>query len=178
MLEPKLEAILFAAAKPLSIKKLSEALKAKPKEIETALGALQERLNVPESGLRIVRSGKEVQIMTSPDQTKLVRDFLKSDITGELTKPQLETLTVIAYRQPITKPELEQIRGVNCGLILRNLMMRGLIEPEESKEKLGSVYRVTHDFLGFLGIASVEELPDYEKLHTDMHITEILASQK
>lgn len=174
MLESKIESILFISAKPISIKKLAEFLDAKLKEIEDAVSALAKRLNGAESGVRLVRSGNEVQLMTSPDYTTLVRDFVKDEVTGELTKPQLETLTVIAYRQPVTKPELEQIRGVNCSLIIRNLMMRGLIEVEESKEKMGPIYRVTHDFLRFLGIADVRELPDYEKLHADQHVVQAL----
>lgn len=174
MLEAKIESILFISAKPLSIKKLADFLDAKPKEVEAAVEKLALRLNAASSGVRLVRSGQDVQLMTSPDYTKLVRDFVKDEITGELTKPQLETLTVIAYREPITKPELEQIRGVNCGLIIRNLLMRGLIEFEESKEKMGSVYRVTHDFLRFLGISSVKELPDYERLHANQSVVQAL----
>lgn len=177
-LDIKLEALLFASDRPLGIRKLTDFLKVKPAEVEVALTALSERLAARESGVRIVRSGSEVQMMTSPELSKLVRDFLKDELTGELTKPQLETLTVIAYRQPVTKPELEQIRGVNCSLILRNLMMRGLIEIEESKEKFGPSYRVTHNFMRFLGLGDVRELPDYEKLHTDAHIEAVLGETK
>ncbi|KKR03570.1 MAG: Segregation and condensation protein B [Parcubacteria group bacterium GW2011_GWC2_39_14] len=178
MLQSKIEVILFVAGKPLSIKKLAEVSGTKTKEVEAVIKVLTERYNNNESGVRLVQSGNEVQFMTSPDHAKLVRDFLKSDITGELTRPQLETLTVVAYRQPITKPELEQIRGVNCSLILRNLMMRGLVDCEESKEKLGFVYRVTHDFLKFLGIANVSELPEYEKLRTNEYLEQVLATEE
>ncbi|MBI4133004.1 SMC-Scp complex subunit ScpB [Candidatus Uhrbacteria bacterium] len=177
-LSTKLEALLFASDKPLGIKKLADFLDVKPAAIEEALQTLSERLASRESGVRLVRTGSEVQMMTSPELSKLVRDFLKDELTGELTKPQLETLTVIAYRQPITKPELEQIRGVNCSLIIRNLLMRGLVETEEVREKFGPVYRVTHDFLRFLGLTDVRALPDYEKLHADEHITAVLSEPK
>lgn len=176
-LAPKIEAILFIVAKPLSIGKLAEFLKADKKDVEAAVAEIQNRLDTKESGMRLVRSGSEVQMMTSPDYTKLVRDFVKDEVTGELTKPQLETLTVIAYRQPITKPELEQIRGINCSLILRNLMMRGLIEVEESSG-LGATYRVSHEFLKFLGIDDVQKLPDYEKLHHDERLQVLLSGKK
>lgn len=174
MLEAKIEALLFAAAKPLTVKKLAEFLEVTLKEIESALESIIVRLHTDSSGLRIVRTGNEVQIMTTPEAAKLVRDFLKDETTGELTKPQLETLTVIAYRQPITKPELEAIRGVNCSLIIRNLMMRGLVEVEEIKEKPLPVYRVTHDFLRFLGLTDIKELPDFEKLRADEHVERVL----
>ncbi|MDP3985222.1 MAG: SMC-Scp complex subunit ScpB [bacterium] len=174
MTEALLEAILFAAAKPMNLKKLSDLAKEPPEAVEAALGRLAERLVAERSGLRLVRSGKEYQIMTAPEQSEAVRAFLTDETTGELTKPQLETLTVIVYRQPITKAELEQIRGVNCSLILRNLLMRGLVEVEESKQSFGPSYRVTHDFLRFLGITDIRELPDYEKLRGDVHIASVL----
>ncbi len=178
MLEAKIEAILFIVAKPLTIKKLADFLEVKPKEVAAAIEELSRRLNGASSGLRLARSGDEVQLMTSPECAGLVRNFVKDEISGELTRPQLETLTVIAYRQPVTKPELEQIRGVNCSLIIRNLLMRGLIEEEEAKEKLGLVYRVSHEFLRFLGLSEVRELPDYEKLHLDQHLISALEQLK
>ena len=170
MLQSKIEVILFVAGKPLSIKKLAEVSGTKTKEVEAVIKVLTERYNNNESGVRLVQSGNEVQFMTSPDHAKLVRDFLKSDITGELTRPQLETLTVVAYRQPITKPELEQIRGVNCSLILRNLMMRGLVKEVEKPESLLPLYEATMDYLRHLGLRSVNELPDYNDLHKHPYI--------
>lgn len=175
MLEIQIESLLFVSAKPLTIKKLAEFLEVNQKEVEVALEILKQRVNKEESGIRIVRTGNEVQMLTSPDSAKLTREFLKDEITGELTKPQLETLTVVAYCQPISKAELEQIRGVNCGLILRNLMIRGLIESEESKEKFGPVYKITHDFMKFLGISDISELPDYEKLKSSEHLKNMMA---
>jgi len=119
-------------------------------------------------------SGSKYQLASHPDNAKLVQLFLKSDITGELTEPALETLTIIAYRGPMTKPEIEQIRGVNCSLILRNLLIRGLIEKIEHKKVELPRYQVTHDFIRFLGIGSAAELPDYEKLHTHETLDEVL----
>lgn len=174
MIETTLEAVLFAAAKPLHIKKLSDLVKKSSEETEAALGRLSARLVSDESGIRLVRSGQVYQLMTAPEQSEAVRSFLADEITGELTKPQLETLTVIAYRQPVTKAELEQIRGVNCSLILRNLLMRGLVEAEESKQSFGPTYCVTHEFLRFLGITDVQELPDFETLKNDAHIVSAL----
>lgn len=172
MLEAKIEAILFISAKPISIKKLAEFLDVDVKKVEEAVAGLLRRCDTETSGVRLVRSGSELQIMTSPDLTKLVREFVKDEFTGELTRPQLETLTVIVYRQPISKIELEQIRGINCSLILRNLAMRGLIEVEETKT--GSSYRASHEFMRFLGLSDVSQLPDYEKLHADEKIQTLL----
>jgi segregation and condensation protein B len=124
--------------------------------------------------VRILHNGSEVQMSTSPDNARLVQDFLKDETTGELTKPSLETLTIIAYRGPVTKAELEQIRGVNCSLIIRNLLMRGLVEAQGEPYDPQTTFRVTMDFLRFLGVAGVEELPEYDKLRSHENVVRIL----
>ena len=91
-----------------------------------------------------------------------------------MTQPSLETLTIIAYRGPITKPEIEQIRGVNCSLILRNLLIRGLIEEKEDKQRLQNTYTISFDFLRHLGADRVEELPQYSDLHTDEVVGQLI----
>ena len=164
----KIESLLFVSPKPLTIKGLvsflnREGEKTNSVEVENILLELKEKYNVPESGLRIIQAGEEIQLVTNPDASEIVKKFLKEDMTGELTSASLETLTVIAYRGPISKPELEQIRGVNCSLILRNLMIRGLTSFDEKNGQ--SFFQVTTDFLKYLGINSVVELPDYEKLN-------------
>jgi segregation and condensation protein B len=88
----------------------------------------------------------------------------------------LETLTIVSYRGPITKPVLEQIRGVNCSLILRNLLIRGLIERLESTKTQMPKYQVMHEFIKFLGMSSVKDLPEYEKLSTHETLDEVLRS--
>ena len=95
----------------------------------------------------------------------LTKDFLKDEINGELSQPSLEALTIIAYRGPISKLELEKIRGVNCSLIIRNLLLRGLIEEKFNKTKNENYYTVTNDFIRFLGLNSLSDLPEYEKLN-------------
>lgn len=161
----KIESLLFIAGKPLGVKKINELTGATAEEAAAALSVLKEKYNQSESGLRLVNDGKDWQLMTNPNNSQLVKDYLQDEISGEMTRPSLETLTIIAYRGPLTKLELEQIRGVNCSLILRNLLIRGLIQVEEDKNHALPVYRVTMDFLRFLGINEVSEMPDYDKLH-------------
>lgn len=160
----KIESLLFIAGKPIAFKKLAELTESKEKEVEAAIKILKEKYNQKESGLQIMQAGRELQMITNPENAKLIREYLKDEITGELTRPSLEALTIIAYRSPLTKLELEQIRGVNCSLILRNLLMRGLIEAEEDKTRAQMVYRASFDFWRFLGLREPAELPDYEKL--------------
>ena len=163
-MKSKLESILFVASKPLSSKKIAKILQLDQKEIELALVDLQAKYNNPDSGIVILQNKDEFRMVSNPDNKEVAENFIKAESTGELTKPQLETLTVISYCGPITKPELEQIRGVNCSLIIRNLMMRGLVK-ESGKNELLPAYEITMDYLRNIGLNSVEELPDYITLN-------------
>lgn len=174
MLSAKIESILFIAARPMNVKKLAEICGVSKEEVHQALEELIGFYNQSGRGVRIMHLGNDVQMTTAPDMSKMVQEFIKDETTGELTKPSLEALTIIAYRGPITKPELEQIRGVNCSLILRNLMMRGLVEMIGEPGEPQTTYRVTMDFLRFLGVSGVEELPDYDKLRSHENIVKIL----
>lgn len=177
-LTQKIESLLFITTHPLTVKKLSELAGASASEIETALERLREDYKERSGGVIIIKNNKEYQMVTSPECTKLVEEYVRKEETGELTRPQLETLTVILYRGPIGKPELDQIRGVNSSLILRNLMIRGLVEEQEDKKTEGILYGVTTDFLKFLGISDVSELPEYEKLNGSKAITDLLNQMK
>src|SRR3990167_8145788 len=166
MITTTLEALLFASAKPVSVASLKKALGVSDETLSEALDDVKTRFNRDTSGIHLVEADGDVQFVTNPACAEALAAFLKVEASGELTRPSLETLTIIAYRGPITKPEIEQIRGVNCSLILRNLMIRGLVEAEEDKRRLMTYYRVTTDFLRFLGFTRVTELPDYDTLHS------------
>lgn len=174
MLSSKIESLLFVANRPLTVKRLMEVCEASKDDVVKAIDELAAAYNASGRGVRILRNGNDVQMSTSPDNARLVQDYLKDETTGELTKPSLETLTIIAYRGPIMKAELEQIRGVNCSLILRNLLMRGLAEVQGEAGDPQATFRVTMDFLRFLGVSSVEELPDYDKLRSHENVVRVL----
>jgi segregation and condensation protein B len=127
-IKQQVESLLLVATKPLKVVKLKDFIpEATPEEIMAAVAELKEKYNQPDSGLNILENQGVIQLTTCPAVSATVKEFVKDETTGELTRPALETLTIIAYRQPISKSELEQIRGVNCSLILRNLLIRGLI---------------------------------------------------
>lgn len=174
MIASKIESILFVANRPMSTKRLMEVCDASKEEVNAALDELVAKYNAEGSGTRLLRNGNDAQMSTSPDNAKLVQEFLKDETTGELSKPSLETLTIIAYRGPVSKAELEQIRGVNCSLILRNLLMRGLVEAQGEPYEPQTTFRVTMDFVRFLGISSVEELQDYDKLRSHENVVRVL----
>lgn len=171
-LEAKIEALLAVAPRPLDVKKISELTGSDKDAVRIAVANLSDRLKNTGSGVTIVRIDDEVRMASSAETSDVVEALVKDETAGELTRPQLETLTVIAYRGPVSKAELEQIRGVNCTMIIRNLMMRGLVD--EKMEGGLAQYVASMEFMRFLGISSVAELPDYEALKRDKRIEDIL----
>jgi segregation and condensation protein B len=160
----QLESILFVATKPVSVGKLAELLQTPTDEIETALAQIQAEYQHRKGGIQLIQHNSKVQFTTQPDNRAVVETYLKEEQFSELTKPGLETLTIVAYRGPITKPELEAIRGVNCTMILRNLLIKGLVDATEDKFRMQTTYHVTFDFVRFLGLNQVSDLPDYAQL--------------
>lgn len=158
-----IESLLLVAQKPLSVKDLSALIACRPAEVEQALADLTAYYQTAERGFSVVKNNGRYQLSTTAANSEMVKKFLEAESAGELSQPSLEALTIIAYRGPIAKPDLDAIRGVNCGLIIRNLLLRGLIEEQFSKDKQEYYYTVSHDFVRFLGLGAIEELPDYQK---------------
>lgn len=176
-IERKIEGLLFIAGKPLTGKKIAEIIGEKPEKVADALKSISAAYKEEERGMHIMQVNSTYQMATKPEHAPLVESFIKSEQSGELSKPSLETLTIIAYRGPVAKSELEQIRGVNCSLILRNLLIKGLIEAAFDRTLKATVYTITMPFLEFLGISSPQELPDYDRLHSDERLQELLRQQ-
>ncbi|MFA6017704.1 MAG: SMC-Scp complex subunit ScpB [Patescibacteria group bacterium] len=175
-LSAKIEALLFVATKPMTVKQLAQLLNAQISEVDAAISNLSAMRNIDESGIHVVVGSEGVMLASNPVFADVVAGLAKEEIEPELTRPSLETLTIIAYRGPMTKPEIEAIRGVNCALILRNLLMRGLILEEEDAIKLQFVYSLSSDALRFLGLHSVKDLPEYEELHINAKVDRLLAA--
>jgi len=174
-LESLLEAILFAAARPLKIKQLAEITQTEADEVKSALGSLRARLDQTESGIMLQDSGHEFELVTRPEASDAVSKVVNAEFQGELSRPSLEALTVLAYCGPMTRPELEQIRGVQSSLIIRNLMLRGLVEQKEDAKLGQPMYTVTFDFLNHLGIENVSALPHYAEMHGHSAVSDVLA---
>jgi segregation and condensation protein B len=116
--------------------------------------------------MQVVQNGDEVQLVSHGDARSVTEPFLKEDIEGNLSRAALETLAIIAYRQPITRPEIDFIRGVNSTIMLRNLLMRGLVDRERARQDARMFeYKVSFDLLKLLGIAKVQDLPDFAALN-------------
>ena len=170
----QLEACLFVVTKPTSFRELAKVTGVSETEVIAAIDELMKVRNVETSGVHVVSLDGAVQLVSSPACADSVAKIAKDEMAPELTRPSLEALTIIGYRGPVTKPEIEAIRGVNCSLILRNLLVRGLIEEREDAQRLQPVYTLSPDTLRFLGLHSKEELPDYQTLHANAHIDKLL----
>ena len=163
-LSAKIEALLFTSASPVTINQLSNALEKSEKEIQTALEELASYST--SRYLALQWHGKRVQLVTSSEVSNIIENFLGIEVTSTLSQASLEALAIIAYRQPITRPQIDEIRGVNSDGVVRNLLSKGLIEEVGRDEGVGRaiLYGTTSDFLSYFGIASLDELPAFEIL--------------
>jgi segregation and condensation protein B len=174
--EAKIETILFLSARPVSFKKLAKLIALSVVEVEEAVASLAEARNKEDSGIHVIVAERAVELGSNPAFGELVSSLTKEEVDSELTRPQLEALTIIAYRGPITKPEIEHIRGVNCTIIVRNLLMRGLIIEKDDQNRLQPVYTISSEMMRHLGIHQPKELPDYDTLHSNAKINQMLES--
>ena len=154
-----LEALLFAAPTATAPAQLAAALQVSVKEVETCLAALENHYS--SHGLRLQWHQGKVQLTTAPESAPVVERFLGLEATSRLSRAALETLAIIAYQQPVTRPEVDAIRGVNSDGVLKSLLSKGLIQEVGRAERAGRpiLYTTTPDFLGHFGLAALSELP-------------------
>lgn len=170
------ESILFISGEPVKISKICKITGAKRPEVENSVMILKNKY-LGDSGLVIISKDDEIQMATHPDNASFISTLVKSEIQENLSRAALEVLSIVAYRSPISRANIEAIRGVNCSFTLRSLLMRGLLERVENpKDNRGYLYKISFDFLKKLGIDSVEKLPDYENLSMDRRIENLVIS--
>lgn len=162
------EAILFVTGDAVEKKELCRAMELTEAELEETLDALESGYDFDRRGLRLLRFGAHVQLATRPDYAPYVEKLLQPVQKQSLSQAVMETLAVIAYRQPATKAEVEQVRGVKCDYSVQSLVTKGLIEEVGRKETLGRpiLYGTTDAFLRHFCISSLADLPeiDFSKL--------------
>jgi len=158
-----IEVLLFVAVTPISVSQLAASLNEKVKTIELSLDELDVHYRKT-SGLRLQWKGKKVQLVSSPELSQIIEDFLGIDTTTTLSQASLETMAIIAYKQPVTRPMIEEVRGVNSDGVVRNLLSKGLIEEVGRAEGIGRpiLYSTTTEFLNHFGLTSIKELPPFE----------------
>lgn len=169
-LRSQILSILFVAGKPVSMKELSEVLEITEDELKLDVGELAASNQT--SGIILLAHNNKLQLASNPENSSLVKKFLSLELREKLTDPALETLAIILYRQPVSKAEIENIRGVNSQYTLRHLLIRGLIEKIQSaSDKRMQLYKTTLEFMQHLGIKDVKELPDFEELTKNITLT-------
>jgi segregation and condensation protein B len=161
-----LEAIIYAADEPVTLDQMAKSVEAEKPDVRAALDALVALSQAPDRGVEIRKVAGGWKMYTKPQHHDVVRKFIKSlRPPVRLTMPALETLAVIAYKQPVTGPEINEIRGVNCGGVLKTLLEKRLINTAGRKQVIGRpiLYRTSKDFLMRFGLSDLEELPSLKE---------------
>lgn len=171
-----LESLLFLSGEPLAYTRLAKTLDISEKEVREAvvlLGKEYEESSV--RGLMLVSDEKSVVLATKPSNAGALESLVKGAREENMSKAALEVLAIIAYRAPVSRAEIDAIRGVNCSFTLRNLLLRDLIEREGNpNDSRGYLYRPTLKFLETLGLSAVSELPQFETLSQDERLQMVL----
>jgi len=162
-LTAQLEGLLFYRSVPVKKAGLSQLLNLTEEQLEVALSDLTTRLET--GGTRLLITDKEVQLVTAPELDELIESIRRDELNRDIGRAGAETLAIILYREPVSRAEIDLIRGVNSSFILRNLMIRGLINRSMRQDGLRSYfYSITPSLLAHLGITKKTDLPGYEEM--------------
>ena len=172
-IRPQLEALLFSSARPIRAAELAEVLEATPEAVAAALAQLAEEADAPQRGIRLESVAGGWRYVTRPEFDSLLRKYHEVTERSRLSLAALETLAIVAYRQPITLPEIQEIRGVNSSSVLTTLLEKKLVTTAGRKPVVGTpfLYRTTRDFLVRFGLNELDDLPKPEELDEDLAAT-------
>ena len=160
-LSAKLEALLFVAPGTLTAAQLAAALDVPSAQVERELEVLTQAYEAEGRGIRVQRLRGRVQLTTAPSAAEEIERLLGLESGGRLSRAAIEALAIIAYKQPVTRPQIDAIRGVNSDAVLKSLLVKGLIQEFGRAETPGRpiLYGVTSEFLQYFGLSSLTELP-------------------
>jgi segregation and condensation protein B len=167
-LKSLLESLLFVADRAVAVEDLATTLDVSNDDIESALQALE--ADYQARGIRLQRKGDSLQLVSAPEAGPHIERFLGLEISGRLSGAALETLSIVAYRQPVTRTQVEAIRGVNSDSVLRTLVRRGLLEQVGRAQTAGHpiLYGTTFEFLEQFGLVKLGDLPDWQELEREI----------
>lgn len=159
-----LEAVLFAAGEPVQREKLAQIFGITTTEVGIVVEKLEAALDSRSAGFQLIRTENSVQLCTRTEHAEYVTSYLEIKRNAPISKPALEALSVVAYRQPVTKGYVEQVRGVDCSGIINSLVEKGLIEEKGRLDAPGRpiLYGTTLEFLKCFGLNSLSELPEID----------------
>ena len=168
-LDKKIEAILFWKGEPMKLKKLADLFSVSEEDIKFAVNTVKE--NLQNRGVALIEKEDEIMLATAPEFSTIIEELTKEELSKDLGKASLETLSIVLYQGPIKRSEIDYIRGVNSQFILRNLLVRGLIEKiNDPKDARTFVYKPSFELLEHLGVRNIEELPEYEAVRRDIDL--------
>lgn len=166
-LEAQVESLLFFKGEPVKISTLAKFLKSNEKAILEAITTLENSLQG--RGVQLISVNEKIELRTSPEMSEVIESIRKEELTKDLGKAGSETLAIVLYKGPLSRSEVDYVRGVNSTFILRNLLIRGLVEKVPNpKDKRSFLYKPTLELLSFIGIKKIEELPEFEKVKTEL----------
>ena len=169
-LESKIEGLLFYKGEDISISKIASFLEVTEEDVSSALTKLEESLS--NRGVTLIRKEDRVMLGISAELSPLIESIRKEEMVKELSKASLETLSIILYKDGVSRSEIDYIRGVNSSFIVRNLLVRGLIEKSsDERDSRKYIYKPTFDTLSYMGVTSVSDLPNYEKVRNELEET-------
>ncbi len=163
----KIEAILFWKAEPVTIKKLASLLQTDETSVRAGIAELENALQG--RGLSLIQTDSEIALGTAKELSPIIEQLTKDELTRDLGKAGLETISIILYQGPISRADIDYIRGVNSQFIVRNLLIRGLIERIDNPQDARSfLYKPTLELLAHLGTGKIEDLPEYQAIRSDI----------
>lgn len=162
-----IEALMFIWGDPLSLDDFSEILQLDKKSIRNILHEMIDEFDYNRRGIRIIQFGDNYQMATRTEHYEWIKKLYEPKPKKSLSNAALETLSIIAYKQPITKSQIEAIRGVRCDKVIESLIERGIIEEKGKLDRTGRpiIYGTTDEFLRYFGLKKVEELPNFKELN-------------
>ncbi|RJQ43145.1 MAG: SMC-Scp complex subunit ScpB [Anaerolineaceae bacterium] len=160
-----IEAVLFVSSSSIPLAEIAKLVDISTAELSSIIKEMNDEY-AETHGICIMIHNNRVQLTTSPDLAEKIEEFLGLEITTTLSRAALESLAIIAYKQPITRPQIDEIRGVNSDGVVRTLLSKGLIEEMGRADSMGKpiLYGTTEDFLHYFGMKSIEELPEISNL--------------
>jgi segregation and condensation protein B len=175
-LSKKIEALLFYKAEPLTIKKISSLVEEKEENVKKALDILSNELNG--RGISLIQYEDEYTLASSKMASDLIEKIRKEELNRDLGKAGIETLSIIIYQGPVSRAEIDYIRGVNSQFIVRNLVMRGLVERvENDKDARSYLYKPSMELITHLGLTKIDDIPEYEEIRKKINAMKEVVSE-
>lgn len=175
-LDQKIEGVLFYKATPLKKAVLQKLFACSPEDIDAACTELTQRLD--QGATRLILTETEIELVTAPELDELIESLRKDEMRRDIGKAGAETLAIVLYRGPLTRAEIDRVRGVNSSFILRNLMVRGLVEKDTTSKNV--IYKATPSLMAHLGVSEMTELPNFIEVMNslDVYEQELAAEQQ